>query len=79
MRDIKLSMEPDRMIWCCTTDNQYFSKSCYNVLFEGALVMEVELEGLGACQGEIICLACFPYECWAAEWLACRGLLHPTY
>jgi hypothetical protein len=38
MRHVQLSTKPDRLIWHWTTNGQYSSKSCYNALFEGALV-----------------------------------------
>jgi hypothetical protein len=34
----QLSIEPDKLVWQWTIDSQYTSKSCYNTLFEGALV-----------------------------------------
>jgi hypothetical protein len=35
---VQLSAEPDRLVWRWTTNGQYTSKSCYNALFERALV-----------------------------------------
>jgi hypothetical protein len=38
LHDVQLSVEPDMLLWRRMTDDQYSSKSCYNTLFEGALV-----------------------------------------
>jgi hypothetical protein len=38
LRDTHLSAEQDRMIWRWTTDGQYSSRSCYDALFQGAII-----------------------------------------
>ena len=38
LQAVQLSVEPDRMVWRWTTDAQYSSRSCYNILFEGSIV-----------------------------------------
>jgi hypothetical protein len=35
LRDVHLTVEPDKLIWQWTADGQFSSRSCYNALFEG--------------------------------------------
>jgi hypothetical protein len=38
LRDTQLSAGPDRLIWRWTTDDQYSASSCYDTLFQGAVI-----------------------------------------
>jgi hypothetical protein len=38
VRDVQLVTVPDALLWRWTTDVQYSSKSCYEFLFQGAIV-----------------------------------------
>jgi hypothetical protein len=75
-------MEPNKIYWQWTTDNQYFSKSCHNTLFEGVLVSSSwrlnRKSWVPPTVKLFAWLACLD-GCWMAERLARRGLPHPTY
>jgi hypothetical protein len=81
LRSVQLSEEPDRLVWRWTTNGQYTSKSCYNALFEGALVSSSwRLNWKSWAPPRVkffIWLACLD-RCWTAERLARRGLPHPA-
>jgi hypothetical protein len=38
LRDVLLSPDQDRLVWHWTTDGQYSSSSCYDALFQGAIL-----------------------------------------
>ncbi|XP_071680410.1 uncharacterized protein [Lolium perenne] len=38
LRDTQLSGDPDRLVWRWTTDGQYSAGSCYDTLFQGAII-----------------------------------------
>jgi hypothetical protein len=81
LRDMQLMTEPDMLVWRWTTDTQYSSRSCYNILFQGAIVLSswrINWRSWAAPRMKFfIWLACQD-RCWTGEQLVQRGLPHPT-
>jgi hypothetical protein len=79
LRDTQLSADPDRMVWRWTTDGQYSSSSCYDALFQGAIVAGFwKLNWKSWAPPRVkffLWLACLD-RCWTGERLARRGLPH---
>ena len=69
------------MVWRWTTDAQYSSRSCYNILFEGSIVSgSWKLNWKSWAPPRVkffIWLACQD-RCWTGARLARRGLPHPA-
>jgi hypothetical protein len=80
VRDVQLLPMPDRLLWRWTTDAQYSSKSCYEFLFQGAIISRSwRLNWRSWAPPRVkfhIWLACQD-RCWTGERLARRGLPHP--
>ena len=80
VRDFELSEGPDTLLWRWTTDAQYSSKSCYDFLFEGAIVSSSwRLKWRTWAPPRVkffVWIAC-QNRCWTADRLASRGLQHP--
>ena len=74
-------MEPDALLWRWTTNFQYSSRSCYNILFQGTLLSSSwRLNWKSWAPPRVkffIWLACQD-KCWTGERLARRGLQHPA-
>jgi hypothetical protein len=82
LRDTQLSAGPDRLVWRWTTDDQYSASSCYDTLFQGAVISSSwKLNWKSWAPPRVkffIWLACLD-RCWTGERLARRGLPHaPT-
>jgi hypothetical protein len=80
LREVHLTLTPDRLLWRWTADAQYSSKSCYEVLFQGSLLSsswEINWRTWAPPRVKFfIWLACQD-RCWTGERLARRGLQHP--
>jgi hypothetical protein len=79
LRDIHLSPDQDRLLWRWTMDGQYTSRSCYDTLFQGAIISgSWRLNWKSWAPPRVkffIWLACLD-KCWTGERLARRGLPH---
>lgn len=80
LRDFTLSDGTDTLRWRWTADAQYSSKSCYDFLFEGALLTSSWRLNWRTWPPPrvkfFVWLACQD-RCWTGERLARRGLQHP--
>jgi hypothetical protein len=79
LRDTQLSAGPDRLVWRWTTDDQYSASSCYDTLFQGAVISgSWKLNWKSWAPPRVkffIWLVCLD-RCWTGERLARRGLPH---
>jgi hypothetical protein len=81
LRDVVLSPDQDRLVWRWTTDGQYSSSSCYDALFQGAILSgSWKLNWKSWAPPRVkffIWLACLD-RCWTTERLARRELPYTT-